>query len=86
MAAPKNFLPIKPFFTVFETGYVTYTTGSKSTVTVESDFRGKTPTVVLTPGGDVNAHVRNLSSTGFEIEVSSDNYQGNVYYHIYLPG
>ena len=86
--ASKDFIVLNPKFNLLEAGIASFqhaeSIGSEKSVTIEfSKFTINEAFIVLTPTQDVNAFVSDRTQTSFKINVSQDNYQGSVHYHIY---
>tara|TARA_A100001388_G_C28602760_1_gene418950 strand:+ start:440 stop:709 length:270 start_codon:yes stop_codon:yes gene_type:complete len=83
-ATSKDFIVLNPKFNLLETGIASFSGESDKSVTIEfSKFTINEAFIVLTPTQDVNAFVSDRTQTSFKINVSQDNYQGSVHYHIY---
>lgn len=80
----KDFIVLNPKFNLLEVGTASFSGDSDSSITIEiSAYTINESFIVLTPSENVNAHVSDRTQTSFKINVSQDNYQGKVYYHIY---
>ena len=80
----KDFIVLNPRFNLLETGTASFSGGSDASITIEiSKYTINEAFIILTPSQNVNAYVSDRTQTSFKINVSQDNYQGKVYYHIY---
>ena len=80
----KDFIVLNPKFNLLETGTASFSSESDKSVTIElSEHTVNESFIVLTPSENVNVFVSERTQTSFKINVSQDNYQGKVYYHIY---
>ena len=80
----KDFIVLNPKFNLLEAGIASFSNTSEKSITIHlSKFTVNESYIVLTPTEDVNVFVSDRSNSGFKINVSQDNYQGNVHYHIY---
>jgi len=80
----KDFITLNPKFNLLEAGTASFSGAADKSITIElSAYTINESYIVLTPSENVNVHVSDRTQTSFKINVSQDNYQGNVYYHIY---
>ncbi len=80
----KDFIVLNPKFNLLETGTASFSGDNETSITIEfSSFTVNEAFIVLTPSQNVNAYVSDRTQTSFKINVSQDNYEGKVYYHIY---
>ena len=80
----KDFIVLNPKFNLLEVGTASFSGDNETSVTIEiSAHTINESFIVLTPSQNVNAYVSDRTQTSFKINVSQDNYEGKVYYHIY---
>ncbi len=80
----KDFIALNPKFNLLEAGTASFSGATEQSITIElSVYTVNEAYIVLMPSENVNVHVSDRTQTSFKINVSQDNYQGNVYYHIY---
>ena len=84
MAVSKDFIKLNPSFNLLETGIASFSGTDSKSLTIEiAAYTNNEVYVVLTPTDNVNVNVANLTKSTFDIEVSQENYNGDVNYHIY---
>tara|TARA_B100000131_G_C17695228_1_gene442368 strand:+ start:260 stop:529 length:270 start_codon:yes stop_codon:yes gene_type:complete len=80
----KDFIVLNPVFNLLETGTADFSGTDNQSITIElAKFTKNNSYIVLTPSENVNVFVSNRTQSSFKINVSQENYQGLVYYHIY---